>query len=236
MLKFSLAALLLGVASLAQANDIKYSYVEGGLYFHSDEESETTSSYSYDDELTAALFQVNGSVAFGPLFYLPMAIEIQSVVVDYDYCYQDYYDYTICDSGESSSVSTRAQIGAGLHFDIGSSASIYTEVGLMSERTAVDYDYDSDDYDFDEDETESDNGNQVVVGLRFQPAPLVEFNVGISRQDWSDLDDVFFRKNLSVQFNVTEHIGIAVRTIVYGEDAGDFDTKFWGASFRYSFK
>lgn len=233
MAKYLMAAIALAMSSLASANDIRYTYVEGGFYFWNDEEKEEGNGYYDEFESSLVLGQFNGSVGFGSLFYLPASIEAQSVVTEYEFC---DYDFNYCDKGETSSFATLLNVGAGLHFDMGQNVSLYTEVGLLSRRIAYDYDYDSDDYDFDEDETNNDSGVQQVIGLRIQPGDLVELNIGAQRIDLQDNEDVFFRKNFSVQFNISQSIGIGVKTIVVSEKLNKFDEKFWGGYFRYSFK
>jgi len=229
MIKQLFSAGMILLATSVMANDIKYTFIEGGLYLDSENEKERDAYSHTEYESSTALARVNGSIGFGSLFYLPASIESSATSYDFSYC-EEYYDY--CYDSEGSVLTVIAVAGAGLHFDIGQNASLYTEIGLMNRNTS--YDYDNDDYDADEED--SDNGNQQVLGLRIQPADLIEFDLRFRRVDWSDYSESFYHKNFSAQFNITEHIGVAASVIVASDKLSKFDQKIWGAYFRYSFK
>lgn len=225
------------ITSTSFANELRYTYVEGGFIFASESNSRTeyidngTSQpyqYSFDVDTTATLGYGKGSVGFGPVFYLPASIESSIKEYDVESCFDG-----VCGNYDLRVSEVLLTVGAGLHADVGERVSLYADASFLQSSLSVDDDGGYD--DFDDRETES--GNQTRAGIRFATGSLLEFDINLMRRHYADYTTRI--QSIAAQFNITPTIGIGAqwrKEKVEGDDWGWDNLSYLGAYFRYSFK
>ncbi|NQD36190.1 outer membrane beta-barrel protein [Permianibacter sp. IMCC34836] len=223
------AVSVVGLALLsaqAMASDIRFTYVEAGLFGGTDSERIDFGDGDYlRSESDYTTFRVRGSVGFGEHFYLPAMIE--SAIHEYDDrgCFSGS-----CYHSESSVTEVTMTAGAGLRFAAGDMLMFYGDVSLLSDSYTVD---DDGGYD-DNDDEDDDWGSQLRVGLRLQPTDSVEFDLNFRRE--RVFDYVADWRNLSVQVNFTPSIGVGAEVRQESFDVSDLERNYYGAYFRFSFR
>ncbi len=233
MFKYVLSVLLLTTVGAAHANDLRFTYIDGGFSFI-DQKDVLDDEFNDELDVSGALLRIRGNVGFGRFFYIPASIE--SAATDYEstYCSQN----NGCETDEYSTGDLTLTAGAGMHFDLGPIIAIYFDASLVHMRHTFDEDGGYD----DEDETKNYSGNQQRVGFRIVPVSFLEFDVQTMRRRMDG--DFFFRDidmrihTIAAQFNITKSIGVGVdwRQEVF-KSAPEFDKlNYVGGYFRYSFK
>jgi len=214
------------LSSQAFANDIRFTYVEGGLFTADDQDRFGSGDGYFDSESTdITSLRVRGSVGFGSYFYLPAAIE--SAVTDYE---DEYCSPYSCYTSEYSATEVTLAVGGGLHFDVGDNMAFYGDVSLLSAAWSFDEDGGYDDYDYEDD----DVGHQLNLGWRFQPVALIEFDLNLKRQRIFDTTTDY--KSVTVQINFTPSIGAGIEARKESYADSYIEREFLGGYFRYSFK
>lgn len=220
---------VLGLAMLAGqaiASDMRYSYVESGFAGGAEDyHTDFGDGYYADSESEYALFRLRGSVGFGSFFYLPASLE--SSAYDYE---SRFCEPGSCSYDEYSVSRLDLAVGAGLHFPLGSMFDLYGDVSLLATAFSLDEDAGFD----DEDEEDDDTGSQYRLGLRFQPADIIEFDLSFKRQKIFDFTADW--RALAVQINFTPSIGVGIEAKQESFDESELERDYAGAYFRYSFR
>ncbi len=203
------------ITSVTLADEIRYTYVDGGFSFIGQEDVDSSDYESTD--VSGALLLIRGSVGFGPIFYLPASVE--SLAKEYD----GYYD--------QSDNEVIFSVGGGLHFDFGDVASVYGDAQVFHSKYTFDEDGNFDDSDYED----TDDGRQYRIGVRVAPASLIEFDVNFMRRDYSEITNHI--RTIAAQFNITRTIGIGVQWRNEDYRLKYYDAEnYFGAYFRFSFK
>lgn len=210
MKKVVLAGAVLALtSSLAQADGLRFSYVDAGLFLGD----------SDDYDATEARFRIRGNFGVGNVLYFPVAIE--STALEFD----DRRDYSVTDIAFTA--------GIGARINISESMAFYADVSFARQDVTVDYDGGFD----DEDDEYDGDGHEVRIGWRVQPTPGFELNLELAKREIDDLwDQELLRSRIAAQFNFSPKFALAAELHNDSYDEGDYSTRYLGLYFRFSFK
>lgn len=215
--KFALAgAVMLALGSpLAQADGLRSTYLEGGLFIGDSDD--------YDaDEVR---FRFRGSFGVGDVLYFPVSVETTALETDDE----DFSRTDVTLTG-----------GIGARIPVSETFALYGDASLAMQAVSYDYDGGFDDDDEDDDGT----GHLLRGGLRFQPSSLIELNAELSKREIAlDFEDEELRRTLvALQFNISSLFSLGVEHhrdryhYDYDFGSGSYTTRYIGAYARFSFK
>lgn len=217
MKKIVLAAAICALgSSLVQAEGLRFTYVDTGLF----------GGDSNDYDATEARLRVRGNIGVGDVLYFPLSLESTSFESDDE---------------EYSQTDVTMTAGVGARISLSDNFALYGDASLAVQSVSYDYDGGFD----DEDEEDDGSGQLLRAGMRLQPISLLELTAELSKRDigLDSWDEEVRRSLVALQFNISPLFAIGVEhhrdryTYDYPYYSSDtLATRYLGAYARFSFK
>lgn len=212
------AAILTLFSSLVQAEGLRFTYVDAGLF----------GGESNDYDASEARLRIRGNIGVGDVLYFPLSMESTALESDDD----RYSETAVTFTG-----------GVGARIAVSNNFGFYGDASLAVQSVSYDYDGGFDDEDGDDDGT----GQLLRGGLRFQPSTLIELTAELSQRDieMDNWDEEVRRGLVAIQFNISPLFSIGAEThrdrytyeyVFDGLSDTTVTTRYLGAYVRFTFR